>query len=84
MKILLLAVPYDSGHYNIRLGCGPLILQTELARNLNSLHEVREVELSVDVAFPTEVATTFAIAKQVATYISKAKELREFPIVFTF
>ena len=79
----LLAVPYDSGHYNIRLGTGPLILQAGLERDLkNQKHAVREVELSVDVSFPTEVATSFEIARKVAAYIDQAKELREFPIVF--
>jgi arginase len=84
MKIFLLAVPYDSGHYNIRLGSGPLILQEGLERDLkNRKHTVREMELSVDVSFPTEVATSFEIARKVAAYIYQAKELREFPIVFT-
>src|SRR5688572_756384 len=84
MKIFLLAVPYDSGHYNVRLGSGPLILQYGLQRDLkNRKHVVREVDLTVDVSFPKEVATNFEIARKVATYICQAKEQKEFPIVFT-
>jgi arginase len=83
MKIFLLAVPYDSGHHNVRLGAGPLILQKGLARNLSvGKHEVREAELSVDVSFPTEIATGFEVARRVAACISQTKEQQEFPIVF--
>jgi arginase len=83
MKVFLLAVPYDSGHYNLRFGAGPLILQKGLARDLNNrTHEVRKAEVSLDVAFPTEIATGFEVARRVAAYICASKELEEFPIVF--
>jgi len=74
MKIFLLTVPYDCGHYNVRLGLGPLILQKGLARRLNNgKHEVREAELSVDVSFPMEVAAGFEVARRVAAYICEIK-----------
>ncbi|HZB12163.1 MAG TPA: arginase family protein [Chryseolinea sp.] len=83
MKIFLLAVPYDSGHYKIRLGTGPLMLQKGLARDLNNrMHEVREGEVSLDIAFPTEIATGFEVARRVAARIFESKEHNEFPIVF--
>src|SRR5688500_16017886 len=83
MKIFILAVPYDSGHYNIRLGAGPLMLQKGLARDLNNrMHEVREAEVSLDVPFPTEIATGFEVARRVAAYICESKEHKEFPMVF--
>jgi arginase len=41
------------------------------------------MKLSVDASFPMEVATSFEIARKVATYIRQAKEQSEFPIVIT-
>ena len=84
MKVFLLAVPYDSGYYNLRLGRGALIIQKGLAQMLNEReHEIREMELSVNVSFPTEVSASFEIARAVATAIHQAKEQGEFPIVCT-
>ena len=82
MKVFLLAVPYDSGYYNLRLGRGARTIQKGLAQILNEReHEIREMELSVNVSFPTELSASFEIARAVATAIHQAKEQGEFPIV---
>jgi arginase len=84
MKLFLLSVPYDSGYHAARLGRGPLILTKSLAQAMRQhSHEVREVELSVNVLFPTEVSTSFEISRQVAGYVHDAKQRKEFPIVMS-
>jgi arginase len=85
MKIFLLAVPYDSGHYKKRLGLGTLTLLDNVDQHLTAKnHKVRKQEILVeDNAFPTEVTTSFEVSRNVSREIRGAKTQGEFPVVFS-
>jgi arginase len=84
MKILLLAAPYDSGHYKQRLGLGPLHLVNGIEKRLvENGHEVRKEEIFAGTAFSTEVTTSFEVSRKIAGQVKTAKEHGAFPIVLT-
>jgi arginase len=84
MKIFLLSVPYDSGHHNKRLGCGPPILEQELERMLKASGQVvRKTEMLVESGFSTEITTAFEINRKLSEYVREAKEKNEFPIILS-
>lgn len=84
MKVLLLASPYDSGHYQKRLGKGPGVLSTSAARHLSFRgHNVRSHELQLPESFNTEVTTSFQVSRAVANAVHEAVENSELPVVFT-
>jgi arginase len=85
MQIHILTVPYDSGHYNTRMGAGPLHL---LHRGLeivlqDSGHQVVIEELKPARSFHAEIATAFDLQRQVAERVSALAPNNVFPLVLS-
>jgi arginase len=83
MHIQLLAVPYDSGHYDTRMGRGPTHL---VARGVVPAleargHTVSLRELRARDAFPREIGTAFDLARQLAEQVREACAGGAFPLV---
>jgi arginase len=76
-------VPYDSGHKNVRMGCGPLHLQAHgaAARLRAAGLQVTEKVIDVTAAFPTEVRAAFDLHRLVGDAVSAALASGAFPVV---
>ncbi len=85
MRVCILAVPYDSGHRDERMGAGPLALLPELeARLAQAGHQVRHeiVELPPDV-FPIEVPAAFELNRELSRRVRRAADDGEAPLVLS-
>lgn len=84
MHIKLIAVPYDSGHYDTRMGAGPgHLLRSGLADRLAQRgHRVDldEVRLATD-GFATEAAKVFDVQRRLAASVRNAAARGELPVV---
>lgn len=76
MKLTLIQVPYDSGHYGVRMGKGPLRL---IEQGLGD-HEVDPVRLD---GFLTEVTSAPLLHREVAERVRRAKEAGRLPVVLS-
>jgi arginase len=83
MKLALIYVPYDSGHFGRRLGHGPLVLrESGMARQLAaSGHSVVEAMVTVTDRFPREITTAFTVAAVLSEAVRAARVDGAFPIV---
>src|SRR5688572_2409314 len=68
MQVNVLLSPYDSGHYGLRMGSGPLHFQ---ANGLEAMlaaagHDVHLRVIEPDMTFPAEVKTAFELHRLVA------------------
>lgn len=81
MEHQIIAVPYDSGHRNARMGRGPLRL-ADAARGSTPL--AREpVVIESAAAFATEIGTAFELHRAVATAVASAVRAGRRPIVLS-
>ena len=85
MHIHILSVPYDSGHYNTRMGAGPLhLVQRGLITMLQAAgHQVVIEELRPSRLFRAEIATAFDLQRQVAEQILTLAPSNAFPLVLS-
>lgn len=85
MKVTLIEVPYDSGHYGRRMGRGPLhLVQGGLVGQIERAgHEVRLVEVRVDEGFPLEVGTAIETQRLVAECVAAERAEGRFPLVLS-
>jgi arginase len=85
MQIHILSVPYDSGHYNTRMGAGPpQLLQRGLIAVLEDAgHHVVSEELEPSRPFRAEIATAFDLQRQVAERIRTCAPNNAFPLVLS-
>lgn len=84
MKVRIITVPYDSGHYGARMGAGPLHLREEggLADRLAAEGaEVEDAAVEVDLDFPTENTVAFEVARRLSSAVRAAREDGGFPLV---
>jgi arginase len=84
MNLRLLTVPYDSGHYDTRMGAGPgHLLRIGLAERLRARgHRVEVTEVRADPdAFPVEVGTAFDLQRRLAVAVRGAVAAGELPVV---
>lgn len=84
MKLTLIQVPYDSGHYGVRMGRGPLhLIEQGLAGMLERAgHEVEVVPVRL-AGFLTEVTSAPLLHRQVAERVSKARGEGRLPVVLS-
>ena len=82
-SINTLYVPYDSGHKNVRMGGGPLHLQTHsaAARLRSAGFEVTEKIVDLTHAFSPEVRTAFELHRLVGDAVREALAAGAFPLV---
>ncbi len=85
MRISLIAVPYDSGHLERRMGLGPgRILESGLDEGLRAAgHDVAVTELRVGEGFPTEVGVAVETQRLVAREVAVAVETQRLPLVLS-
>src|SRR4051812_22939234 len=85
MKVEIIAVPYDSGHGNRRMGRGPdHLLGSGLADALRAGgHEVEVSRVSSNSDFPTEVGTSFELYRALAGKVRAARQEGRFPLVLS-
>jgi arginase len=85
MNISLIAVPYDSGHHEYRMGRGPgVLLDSGLADRISAAgHSVSLVQVDGPDWPPAEVKTGFALCREVADGVRSAIAEGAFPIVLT-
>jgi arginase len=84
MNLRLLTVPYDSGHYDRRMGSGPgHLLRMGLVERLRARgHRVEVTEVRADPdAFPAEIGTAFDLQRRLAVAVRGAVTDGELPIV---
>lgn len=85
MKITVIEVPYDSGHYARRMGRGPFHLaQAGLEKLLESSgHEVRRLEVRLDEGFPTEIGSALESQRLVAQCVGAEIDEGRLPLVLS-
>ena len=77
----LIAVPYDSGRRNERMGAGPLaLLETGVAQEVNATVDI--VELTPGT-WPGEVQSAIQLSRHVAARVRAARERGAFPLVLS-
>jgi arginase len=85
MTVVLLTVPYDSGHRARRMGRGPLHLVAQGA--LDTLREldpdVRLVPVESALPFPTEIGTAFELHRTVAERVAAVARDGGLPLVLS-
>jgi arginase len=85
MNIRVLIVPYDSGHYRARMGCGPdRLFAFGLKPLLTRLgHNFSWEEITVSDSHPAEIKTAFALCRMVADRVRASQQEGCFPIVLS-
>jgi arginase len=84
-SIKLITVPFDSAHFNKRMGEGPLyIIDSGLVEKIKSEgNEVFYEEILHQEAFPTEIASSFVLLSLLKEEISKVTQIQSLPIVLS-
>lgn len=84
MKLTFLQVPYDSGHYGVRMGRGPLRLveQGLLDRLEKAGHDVELVPILLD-GFLTEVTAAPRLHRLISERVAAAAEAGRLPVVLS-
>lgn len=85
MKIQIIQVPYDSGHKDLRQGCGPASF---IDRGLDQLlesdgHQVKIAHIEAASAFTTEIGTAFELNRLLAHQVKSAVGSGRFPAVLS-
>lgn len=85
LNIRLVVVPWDSGHVNARMGRGPEhLLRGGLVGALEADgHAVDCRYIGVETAFPTEIATSFALVRELAAEVADCRTAGAFPVVLS-
>ena len=83
MDIQIIQVPYDSGHFDLRMGLGPAhLLQHGLAKQLQDAgHQISETRLHCAADPMNPVATTFSINHLLAKHVRLALQNHSLPLV---
>lgn len=83
MKIHLILSPYDSGHFEARMGKGPghFMKHGAVERLREKGHDVTVATVDPRQAFPTEVATGFAVMHSISELVKGAVTAGAFPLV---
>lgn len=84
MHIELIQVPYDSGHFHERTGCGPdYFVDNGIVQLLqNDGHQVNVHRIESQARFHTEVGTAFELNRLLAEHIRSLPD-NNFPLVFS-
>lgn len=83
VRVELILVPYDSGRRAERMGRGPeRLAEAGLAEHLRALgHEVVTHRIETTLAFPTEAAVAFDLARAISARVRVATAARAFPLI---
>jgi arginase len=85
MDICVIMVPYDSGLYRARTGCGPeRLFESGLKPLLERLgHKLTVEEIRVSGPHTAEIATTFELCRSVAGRVHQCLEANIFPLLLS-
>lgn len=85
MKTSVIVVPYDSGHFRKRMGCGPeRIVEGGLKNLFAPTHlEFESENIALESSHPAEIAAAFELARKIADRVWQARSRSEFPIVLS-
>jgi len=85
VRLRTLLVPYDSGRRDARMGRGPdALVRHGAASALRAAgHDVDAESVEVDDVFPAEIATTFALYRQLAGRVRTATAEGRLPLVLS-
>jgi arginase len=83
VRIELILVPYDSGRRAERMGRGPeRLVEAGLAEHLRAFgHEVVTHRIETTLAYPTEAAVAFDLARAISARVRAAKAAAAFPLI---
>jgi arginase len=76
----IIQVPFDSGHKNERMGCGPARLLRERSE-LPDTSDLSTETVEIDDPFPLEVGTAFQLAVVLSDKVRQVRALNRFPLV---
>ena len=83
-KITLVALPYDSGRFDERMGRGPLhLLESGLAEDLRAQHDVEVVTIRLAEGFQAEGAALPALQKLAAGAVRESLARDRGPIILS-
>ncbi len=85
MKIAINQIPYDSGHYNKRMGTGPVhLIENGLVENLLATgHEVKLNQLKLEKEFVTEVGAVLEVQHKLSRQIAEDRNSGYFPVTLS-
>lgn len=85
MDVCVIVVPYDSGLYDVRMGCGPQrLLDAALKPLLMRLGHTTFVDhIRVSRRFTTEISTTFELCSLVANRVHQCLRTNVFPLLLS-
>ena len=85
MKVRILAVPYDSGHENVRMGRGPeRLLELGLDEGIRRRGHTASVEfVRTKAKFRTEVTSAYELNRNLAGAVHSAVEDDHLPVVLS-
>ena len=83
--ISIISVPFDSAHFNKRMGAGPLhIINNGLIKEIEAGgNKVLYSEISEQEKFPNEIATSFKLLNLLRQEIIKAIQNQSLPIILS-
>src|SRR3954453_13044062 len=81
----LISVPYDSAHFNERMGAGPLhIINGGLIQHLESAgYLVNHKPITLQEKFSTEIASTIELLGHIKVNVAHSIQNKSFPIVLS-
>src|SRR5438067_6985047 len=85
MDICVIMVPYDSGFYRARIGCGPeRLFESGLKPLLGRLgHKLIVEEIRVSGPHTAEISTAFELCRSVANRVHQCLEANIFPLLLS-
>jgi arginase len=85
MNVCVIVVPYDSGIYGARMGCGPeRLLEAALRPLLRRLgHTMLVDRIRASSRFATEISTTFDLCSLVANRVHQCLQTGVFPLLLS-
>ena len=83
MRVRLIRVPYDAGNRGLRMGAGPDRLAAAADRLRARGVEVSEAPVEAPPGLRTEIGTTFALHRAVASEVLEAVAAEAFPLVLS-
>src|SRR4051812_41860517 len=85
MRLAVFQIPYDAGHYGLRMGRGPLhLVERGLLRELGEQgHDVAVHPLRLPAGFVTEAGAAVEIQCQLARATALARAEGRLPVILT-